>query len=405
LPLGPTVIEGTDGGSSHVIHFTIQLDKTVPVNVGVNFLITPPGADGNGADVSSPLAGTAVILAGSSSVVVDVAIVQDHFVEFNEPFSITLTDAINAVIDPAADTATITIIDDDLNPVAVDDTNWVQEDSAATATGNVLENHNHPGAPVGAFADVQDVDTDPLQVTNVNPITGTWLGDTRDDAMKKLAGMPMQAKPGETWSYNQTNYMLLGMLVEKYSGMSFDDFIMQKIAKPLMLSSATYGDSRVVVPNRGSWYSIIDFSSGRPKRAKSAYPTWVTYPGFIHTAAGLNMTSLDLARFADAVAGGRILKQPSVDQMWTAVKLNDGTTFRMEKTLGVGLGWIVDDIPGHRAVGGTGGSTVAFRHFRDDNITVVVMTNLQGIDPDAMVDSIAALYIPALKTAASLPGS
>jgi len=239
----------------------------------------------------------------------------------------------------------------------------------------------------------------------VNPITGTWLGDTRDDAMKKLAGMPMQAKPGETWSYNQTNYMLLGMLVEKYSGMSFDDFIMQKIAKPLMLSSATYGDSRVVVPNRGSWYSIIDFSSGRPKRAKSAYPTWVTYPGFIHTAAGLNMTSLDLARFADAVAGGRILKQPSVDQMWTAVKLNDGTTFRMEKTLGVGLGWIVDDIPGHRAVGGTGGSTVAFRHFRDDNITVVVMTNLQGIDPDAMVDSIAALYIPALKTAASLPGS
>jgi CubicO group peptidase (beta-lactamase class C family) len=68
----------------------------------------------------------------------------------------------------------------------------------------------------------------------------------------------------------------------------------------------------------------------------------------------------------------------------------------MEKTLGVGLGWIVDDIPGHRSVGGTGGSSVAFRHFRDDDLTVVVLTNLQGIDPDAMCDRIASFYIPAL---------
>src|SRR6185369_13776234 len=70
LPLGPTVVEGTDGGSSTIIHFTIQLDKTVTVNVGVNFLITPPAADGHGADLSSPLAGTAVILAGTDRVVV-----------------------------------------------------------------------------------------------------------------------------------------------------------------------------------------------------------------------------------------------------------------------------------------------------------------------------------------------
>jgi CubicO group peptidase (beta-lactamase class C family) len=119
----------------------------------------------------------------------------------------------------------------------------------------------------------------------------------------------------------------------------------------------------------------------------------VNYPSFIHTAAGLNATALDLARFADAVAHGQLLDKSTADKMWTAVKLADGTTFRMEKTLGVGLGWIVDDVPGHRSVGGTGGSSVAFRHYRDDDLTVVVLTNLQGIDPDAMCDSIAALYL------------
>ena len=227
----------------------------------------------------------------------------------------------------------------------------------------------------------------------VNPITGTWLGETREDALVKLASLPLQSKPGETWSYNQTNYMLLGMIVETASGLPFEQYLNENVLKPLAPAHFVYGDSKATVANRGTWYSMIDFSSGRPKRAASVYPTTVSYPSFIHTAAGLNATALDVARFADAVASGRLIAKSTADRMWTAVKLADGTTFRMEKTLGVGLGWIVDDVPGHRSVGGTGGSSVAFRHYRDDDLTVVVLTNLQGIDPDAMCDSIAGFYI------------
>lgn len=93
-----------------------------------------------------------------------------------------------------------------------------------------------------------------------NPFTGTWLGDTREDALAKLGALPLQAKPGETWSYNQTNYMLLGMIVEARSGMSFDEFLKRHVLDPLSPGAFVYGDSKVVVPNRGSWYSIIDFS-------------------------------------------------------------------------------------------------------------------------------------------------
>ena len=255
---------------------------------------------------------------------------------------------------------------------------------------------NAPAAWSGVTVSQMLGHTSGLPDVIVNPVTGTWLGDTREDALVKLAALPLPAKPGETWSYNQTNYMLLGMIVESISGMVFQKYLEENVFKPLAPSSFVYGDSKVVVPNRGSWYSIIDFSSGRPKRAASVYPTSVTYPSVVHTAAGLNATALDLARFVDAVAAGRLLGKQSADRMWTAVKLADGTTFRMEKTLGVGLGWIVDDVPGHRSVGGTGGSSVAFRHYRDDNLTVVVLTNLQGIDPDAMCDAVARLYIPGL---------
>lgn len=230
----------------------------------------------------------------------------------------------------------------------------------------------------------------------VNPVAGTWVGDSLEDALVKLGRMPLQSKPGEAWSYNQTNYMLLGMIVEAASGLPFVQYLDKNVLAPLAPAKFIYGDSKVIVPGRGTWYSMIDFSSGRPRKASAIYPTAVTYPTFVQTAAGLNGTALDLATFVDAIAAGRLIRKETADRMWTAVKLADGTTFRMEKTLGVGLGWIVDDIPGHPSVGGTGGSSVAFRHFRDDDLTVVVLTNLQGIDPDAMCDRIASFYIPAL---------
>src|SRR5688572_3436657 len=64
---GPGVPEGTNGDSPHIIHFTIQLDKAVPVAVGVNYLVVPPAADGNGPDLAGAIAGTVIIPAGQTS--------------------------------------------------------------------------------------------------------------------------------------------------------------------------------------------------------------------------------------------------------------------------------------------------------------------------------------------------
>lgn len=228
----------------------------------------------------------------------------------------------------------------------------------------------------------------------VNPITGTWLGSTTTESLAKLAAMPVASPPGAEWSYNQTNYMLLGMIVEKLSGKPFREFLTETVIDPLGLKTVAFGDSRAIVPGRATWYSIINFADGRPRRARSPHVTWVEYPEFVQTAAGLNATALDVARFAEAVGKGRVLGQGARSRMWTAVSLADGKVFRMEKTLGVGLGWIVDDAPGRRSVGGSGGASVAFRHYPDHGLTVVVLTNLQGVDPDAMTEHIASLYLP-----------
>jgi CubicO group peptidase (beta-lactamase class C family) len=230
----------------------------------------------------------------------------------------------------------------------------------------------------------------------VDPVLGKWLADARDDAVAAAGKLPLQFAPGASWSYNQTNYLLLGMIVEQLCSKPFDDVVQERIVAPLQLRSTTFGDAKVVVPRRATWYTAIDWDGKQPKRSAELHPAFVTYPQWIHTAAALNTTARELAAFAEAVARGKLLAEATRKTMWSSVALADGTPFRFEGTLGMGLGWMVDERPGHRAAGGSGGSSVAFRHFVDDELTVVVLTNLQGHDPDGFVQELAALCVPAL---------
>jgi CubicO group peptidase (beta-lactamase class C family) len=232
----------------------------------------------------------------------------------------------------------------------------------------------------------------------VDQRTSKWIGETQAEAREKVTKLPMQFPSGTSWSYNQTNYMLLGMLIEKLSGKRVEAFCAERFFQPLGMSATAYGDARVVVPGRCTWYTRLAWDGNTPRLLDQVQPAYITYPDFAHTAAGLNATVGDLARWLRALESGKFLKPATLEKMWTAVKLADGSTFRMEKTLGVGMGWLVDDRPNHKAVGGTGGSSVAFRHYLDDKVTVILLTNCQGIDPDGLVEEIAALYIPGIAT-------
>jgi hypothetical protein len=77
--------------------------------------------------------------------------------------------------------------------------------------------------------------------------------------------------------------------------------------------------------------------------------------------------------------------------MWEPVKLENGSTFDY------GFGFALYNRLGHRLVGHSGGGTAAFRCFTDDKLTVIVGMN-GSTNPDAVLDGIAQLYIPALAT-------
>jgi hypothetical protein len=111
---------------------------------------------------------------------------------------------------------------------------------------------------------------------------------------------------------------------------------------------------------------------------------------------GIFSTVKDLAKWEFALTSGKVLQRASLDQMWTAVRLNDGSSFPY------GFGWGVDEIRGHRLISHTGITGTQYSRYPDDGLTVIVLTNLGAFIGSTEVNSwgltsgVAGRYIPNL---------
>jgi CubicO group peptidase (beta-lactamase class C family) len=204
---------------------------------------------------------------------------------------------------------------------------------------------------------------------------GTMRAEGRDALLAALYAAPVDNPPGTVWAYDQTGYLLIGMIVEKVSGLRYEEFVAKRILQPLGMSSSTFGDYFDVVPGRAAYYRPDD--TGRLRHYLFPFPT------FLHTAAGLNTTLGDLRRFLDAVWSGRLISAGSRAAMLEPARLADGTTHDYA------CGWVGYKIAGKTAWGHSGGGTAAFATFPDDDLSVIVFGNLSPYDPESLLSGIA----------------
>ncbi|MBP1765999.1 MAG: beta-lactamase [Candidatus Aminicenantes bacterium] len=210
---------------------------------------------------------------------------------------------------------------------------------------------------------------------------------TEEDLLKMAQAQPFDFAPGDKWSYSNTGYMLLGMLIRKVTGKFYGDFLQERIFKPLGMTTTRIISEEDIVPNRAAGYRLV---KGVVKNQEWVNPTLNT------TADGsLYFTVLDLAKWDAALYTEKLIKRTSLDQMWTPVKLNDG------KTYPYGFGWRVAEMNGHRLIehgGSWQGFTTGISRYVDDKLTVVALTNLDSRHsrPDDIIHGVAGIYIPAL---------
>jgi CubicO group peptidase (beta-lactamase class C family) len=196
------------------------------------------------------------------------------------------------------------------------------------------------------------------------------IAPTWDSAFALIRDAPLPAAHGARWAYTQTNYTLVQRIVEAKAGRPLEQFLHDRLFAPLRMRATGYADStRACAVNYerargGTMPAIRDLS----------------FPAYVHAAGGLCSSLDDLIRWNAALDSGQVLPDSLSRMMWTATRLANGEVARVDGRLkGYGLGWVVDETPGRRAVSHSGGNATAYLRLVDQPITVIVLHN--GVFP------------------------
>jgi len=226
------------------------------------------------------------------------------------------------------------------------------------------------------------------------------LGDGDENRnWEMVRKLPMEFSPGEKFSYNQTGYYILGRIITKLSGQHFTKFVEENQFKPCGMVSTRFGDSNDVIRNNSNSYSTIYNDGGKWINDGKLHNAYATFPMFFRTATGIISTSEDLAKWLIALQSKKLLKkQSSLDQMFATARLNNGNIGGFNKlTNGYALGWPTVVREEHPALAPVGGMRSALFVYPQDNLSVIVLTNLQGSNPEWFIDEIAGFYLPDMK--------
>lgn len=84
---------------------------------------------------------------------------------------------------------------------------------------------------------------------------------TMDEAVEKIAAMPMEGEPGKTFHYSNTGLQLAAAVIEKISGKSFETLFAERIARPCNMLNSDFGNGPVALPAGGAWSTAADYSN------------------------------------------------------------------------------------------------------------------------------------------------
>jgi CubicO group peptidase (beta-lactamase class C family) len=215
-----------------------------------------------------------------------------------------------------------------------------------------------------------------------------WLPLMRKDmTLKEIIDIfkdkPMEFSPGERWKYCNSGYILLGAIIEKVSGETYEAFLQKHIFDPLAMKHSYYGSASRVILRR-----IPGYSKGKIGFENAPYIS-MTQP----YAGGSLLSSVDdLAVWDEALLSGKLIKRETLERAFTPYKLKDGST------TGYGYGWFISNYEGHRIIehgGGIMGFTTHTLLLPEDQTFVALLTNsdIEGRTPEPFAFRITALTL------------
>ena len=201
---------------------------------------------------------------------------------------------------------------------------------------------------------------------------GVWRMSphTTEEELALFRDKPLDFEPGSKFVYSNSNYEVLGAVIEKVSGKKYGDLLRERIFEPLGMKDSGLDTDELILPKRAQGYMP---GKGGLVLARSESMTVPWAAGSIYSTTG------DLLKWEHGLFGGKVLSADSLKLMTTPGKGNYG--------LGVG----VADKGSLKVVshnGGIEGFNTYLAYAPERRIAVVVLSNVNGMAPDMMGDKL-----------------
>jgi CubicO group peptidase (beta-lactamase class C family) len=237
-----------------------------------------------------------------------------------------------------------------------------------------------------------------LNHTSGIPASASFTGAQEPDALERriraLEWEKLRDAPGARWEYANDGYNTLGLIVQTVTSLPYEQYVDEKILKPLGMTHTTSDPARA---------AELGMAQGYLKRKGELRPEKTRLTKAYNPSVMLIASADDAGRYLAALANGgtldgaRIVSQTSLDQMWTP-------SARVGDNLEYGLGWFISQQEGLRAVVHPGETLTMGSMFvllPERRLGVAVLANLDNDGKDEIAEGVARLLVgiePVLRT-------
>jgi D-alanyl-D-alanine carboxypeptidase len=199
--------------------------------------------------------------------------------------------------------------------------------------------------------------------------------------LKSCCSGKLARAPGAAFDYNNADYIVLGRIIERVTGKSYEQALVERIVRPLGLRDTGFTRQSEIVERLAPTYFWRDDVKLLINDLPVYFENW-------YAAGALYSSARDLAAFADALYGGRLLKpaslaamlKPGLDDygygLWSYSFKRGGKTYRVAKRPGSIMG----------------ANAVLYR-LLDDGTTIVILANTNKTDLDVFAQRIADILV------------
>ncbi|MGS2741826.1 serine hydrolase domain-containing protein [Sinomicrobium sp. M5D2P17] len=221
---------------------------------------------------------------------------------------------------------------------------------------------------------------DYMQIDYPDPYMERW-DFTPKQLIDSFRNYPLQFKPGTKYSYSNSGYYLLGYIIQKVSGKSYQSYVQDNILKPLGLDHTYFEIGDIIIPGRVNGYR----KEGAVFKNADYWSPTITY-----AAGGLLSNTEDLFKWFNGLLSYGILKKKSLEKAFTPFKLKDGSV------ISYGYGWYVENLGGIKSIehGGKLNGFVSNQiYYPEQDIFIAALFNSEDAPRDRISNVISEIVL------------